>query len=91
MLNTLRYIHANRKAARVRKDFHDPFSNYGRCFRPKVDGITEWHPSFLQLAPTLNGCSKRYERCCKKYRHHSKGATKCHWGSKMLKRLVEKA
>ena len=52
-------------------------------------GITECHPSFLTLAPTLKGCSKRYERFCQKYRHHSKGAPKCHWGSRMLKRLVE--
>ncbi|MGB1196091.1 MAG: DNA-3-methyladenine glycosylase [Synechococcus sp.] len=27
-------------------------------------------------------------RCCHKYRHHAKGASKCHWGSRMLKRLV---
>jgi len=55
-----------------------------------ADGISEWHPSFLQLASTLKGCSKRYERFCQKYHHHSKGAPKCHWGSRMLKRLVEK-
>jgi putative transposase len=24
------------------------------------------------------------------YRHHAKGAPKCHWGSRMLKRLAEK-
>ena len=45
-------------------------------------------PSFLTLAPHSR-CSKRYERFCQKYRHHSKGAPKCHWGSRMLKRLVE--
>ena len=28
-LNTLRYIHANPKAAGVRKGFYDPYSNYG--------------------------------------------------------------
>jgi len=49
-LNTLRYIHADPKAAGVRKGFYDPYSNYG----------------------------------------HAKGAPKYHWGSKMLKRLVEK-
>jgi len=54
------------------------------------DGISEWHPSFRTLAPTLKGCSKRYERFCQKYRNHAKGAQKCHWGSRMLKRLVEK-
>jgi hypothetical protein len=54
------------------------------------DGISEWQPSFLQLAPMLKGSSKRYERFCQKYRHHSKGAPKCHWGSSMLNGLVEK-
>ena len=46
-------------------------------------------PSFLTLALTLKGCSKRYERFCQQHRHHAKGAPKCHWGSRMLKRLVE--
>ena len=27
-------------------------------------------------------------RFCQKYRHHFKGGAKCHWGSRMLKRLV---
>jgi hypothetical protein len=45
---------------------------------------------FLQLASTLKGCSKRYERFCQQYLHHAKAAPKCHWGSRMLKRLVEK-
>ena len=90
VLNTLRYIHANPLAAGVRKGFYDPYSNYGHYGRLENDGIGEWHPSFLSLAPTLKGCSKRYERFCQKYRHHAKGAPKCHWGSRMLKRLVEK-
>jgi len=81
---------ANPLAAGVRKDFYDPYSNYGHYGRLENDGISEWHPSFLTLAPTLKGCSKRYERFCQKYRHHAKGAPKCHWGSRMLKRLVEK-
>ena len=88
MLNTLRYIHANPKAAGVRKGFYDPYSNYGHYGRLEADVISEWHPSFLQLASTLKGCSKRYERFCQRYRHHAKGACKCHWGSRMLKRLV---
>ena len=46
--------------------------------RLESDGISEWHPSFLTLAPTLKGCSKRYEYFCQQYRHHSKGAPKCH-------------
>jgi len=89
VLNTLKCIHANHKAAGVRKGFHDPYSNYGHYDRLEADGISEWHPSFLTLAPTLKGCSKLYENYCQQYRHHRKGASKCHWGSRMLKRLVE--
>ena len=87
MLNTLRYIHANPKAAGVRKGFYDPYSNYGHYGRLECDGISEWHPSFLQLASSLKGCSRRYERFCQRYRHHAKGVARCHWGAK--KRLVE--
>lgn len=90
MLNTLRYVHANPKAAGIRKEFYDPYSNYGHYGRWEADDIGEWHPSFLQLAPTVKECSKRHERFCQKYRHHAKGAPKCPWGSRMLKRLVEK-
>ena len=81
--------YANPMAAGIRKGFYDPYSNYGHYSRLECDGISEWHPSFLQMAPTLKGCSKRYQNFCTKYRHHAKGAPKCHWGSRMLKRLVE--
>ena len=84
----LRYIHANPKAAGVRKGFYDPYSNYGHDGRLACDGISEWHPSFVKMASSLKGCSRRYERFCQKYRHHAKGGAKCHWGSRMLKRLV---
>ncbi|WP_413400540.1 hypothetical protein [Prochlorococcus sp. MIT 0718] len=56
-----------------------------------AEGISEWHPTFLKLSATLDGCSKRYERFCQRYRHHSKAAPKCHWGSRKLKRLVSSA
>ena len=88
VLNTLRYIHANPKAAGVRKGFYDPYSNYGHDGRLACDGISKWHPSFLQLASSPKGCSRRYERFCQKYRHHAKGGAKCQ-GSRMLKRLVQ--
>jgi hypothetical protein len=32
----------------------------------------------------------RFESFWQKYPHHAKGAPKCHWGRRMLKRLVEK-
>ena len=75
-LNTLRYIHANPKAAGVRKGFYDPYSNYGHYSRLENDGITKWHPVFLQLAPTLTGCSKRYEHFCRKYRANQTNQTR---------------
>ena len=89
VLNTLRTIHANPKAAGVRKGFFDPYSNYGHYSRLKADGISEWSPAFLKLSASLDGCAKRYERFCQRYRHHSKAAHKCHWGSRMLKRFVQ--
>jgi hypothetical protein len=83
------YIHANPKSAGVRMGFYDPYSNYGHYGRLEFDDITEWHPSFLTLAPTLKESSKRYERFYQQNRHHGKRAPKCHWGSRMLKRVVE--
>ena len=91
MLNTLRTIHANPKAAGVRKGFFDPYSNFGHYSRLQADGISEWSPAFLKLSASMDGCAKRYERFCQRYRHHSKAAPKCHWGSGMLKRLVSNA
>ncbi|KZR64757.1 MULTISPECIES: transposase [Prochlorococcus] len=84
MLNTLRTIHANPKAAEASKGFYDPYSNYGHYSRLQSDGISEWSPTFLKLSTTLDGCAKRY-------RHKGKGAPKCHWASRMLKRLVSSA
>ena len=76
-------------AAGIRKGFYDPYSNYWHYNRLECDGISEWHPSFLQMALTIKGCCKRYQNFCASYRHHAKWAPKCHWGSRMLKRLVE--
>ena len=77
------------KQAGVRKGFFDPYSNYGHYSRLQSDGISEWSPAFLRLSATLDGCAKRYERFCQRYRHHSKAGAKCHWGSRMLKRFVQ--
>ena len=86
---SLRHTHANSMAAGIRRGFMTPIATTGNCSRLDADGISEWHPSFLQLAATLKGCSKRYQNFCTKYRHHTKRAPKCRWGSRMLKRLVE--
>ena len=83
-LNTLRYIHANPKAAGVRKGFYDPYSNYGHYSRLEADGLSDWHPSFLQLAPALTGCAKRYQRFCQNYRSKSKPVKIRQWGNKLI-------
>ena len=54
----------------------------------RADGI---RAAFLKLSVTIDGRAKRYERFCKHYRHKSKAAPKCHWGSRILKRLVSSA
>lgn len=86
VLATLRYIHANPEADGVRKGFHDPYSNYGHYERLEGDGLSEWHPAFLQLAPTLEGCARRYAHYCRRCRPRAKPARKSHWGTKLLQR-----
>jgi REP element-mobilizing transposase RayT len=80
VLATLRTIHAKAKAAGVRRGFHDPWSNYGHYERLVGDGLSEWHPAFLQLAPTLEGCARRYAHFCRRYRPRAKPARKTRWG-----------
>lgn len=86
VLATLRYIHANPKAAGVRKGFHDPYSNDGHYEGLAGDGLSEWHPAFLQLAPTLEGCARRYAHYCRHYWPRAKPARKSGWGSRLLQR-----
>lgn len=76
----------NPKAAGVRKGFHDPYSNDGHYERLAGDGLSDWHPAFLQLAPTLEGCAKRYTQYCLSYRPRAKPARKPGWGSRLLQR-----
>jgi putative transposase len=45
-LNTLRYIHGNPKAAKMRKGFFYDFSNYGSYERLTDDGLTLRASSF---------------------------------------------
>ncbi|KGG25551.1 MULTISPECIES: hypothetical protein [unclassified Prochlorococcus] len=55
-----------------------------------------WRPAEV-VGPDLIGCRlvKRQAdgsllwALSRTYRHHAKGAAKCHWGSRMLKRLVQ--
>jgi len=52
-LNTLRYIHANPRAAGVRQGYFYDFSNYGSYDQLTDDGLTQWHPAFLELGSIL--------------------------------------
>ena len=79
-------IHASPKAAGVRKGFHNPYSNDGHDERLTGDGLSEWHPTFLQLAPTLEGCARRYAQNCRRFRPRAQPARKSHWGSRLLQR-----
>ena len=83
-LNTLRYIHGNPKAAKMRHGFFYDFSNYGSYERLTDDGLTQWHPAFLRLGNSLEECAKKYKGFCQKYKPKEKTPTKCHWGSKLL-------
>jgi putative transposase len=88
-LNTLRYIHANPKAAGMQRGFFYDFSNYGSYERLTQDGLTQWHPAFLALGATLEICAAAYRRFCERYvpPEKKKGRTNG-WGSRLLKKIV---
>ena len=83
-LNTLRYIHANPKAAGVRKGFFYTGSNYGTYERLTDDGLTQWHSAFLGMGDTLDECASRYRYFCIKYTPKKKEKRVYHWGSRLL-------
>lgn len=91
-LNTLRYIHANPKAANLRKGFIYRYSNYGIYAKLGDDGLTEWHPAFLHLADTLDDCAAAYRRFCRIYQTRRKlGGRRSAWGSRQLPQLGRKS
>ena len=83
-LNTLRYIHANPKAAGAQQGFFYDFGNYGSYERLNPDGISQWHPAFLSLGETLEQCAAAYRKFCQRYRPQPKPERKNHWGSRLL-------
>jgi len=87
-LNTLRYIHANPKAAGMTKGFRYSYSNYGTYDQLVDDGLTQWHPAFLQLGDTLEACAARYRAFCQRYlTPHKSGGRRSRWGVQWLPRL----
>ena len=89
-LNTIRYIHANPKAANIQRGFFYDFSNYGSYHRLTDDGLTEWHPAFLDLGATLEDCADAYNQFCRSYRPKVKPEPKPRWGSKLLANITPK-
>ena len=87
VLNTLRYIHANPKAAGMQRGFFYDFSNYGSYERLTDDGLTRWHLAFLALGKTLEDCAKAYRRFCERYKPNPKPERRSRWGSKLLEKL----
>jgi putative transposase len=88
-LNTLRYIHANPKAAGMQKGFFYEFSNYGSYECLTNDGLTEWHPAFLQMGQTLEHCAAAYRKFCQDYEPKPKpesAESGSYWGSRFLER-----
>jgi putative transposase len=89
-LNTLRYIHANPKAANMQSGFFYDFSNYGTYDRLTDDGLTKWHPAFLSLGKTLDECAKNYRGFCRKYKPRHKPEKRSSWGSRFLPKVKKK-
>ena len=80
-LNTLRYIHANPKAAGITNGFTYRYSNYGTYASLTDDGLTCWHPAFLALGDSLDECAARYRDFCRAYQpSHKAGGRRASWG-----------
>lgn len=89
-LNTLRYIHANPKAAGMGGGFFYEFSNYRTYDKLTDDRLTQWHPAFLQLGESLSECAHKYRGFCQKYKGKAKPASKkSHWGNRILADLTD--
>lgn len=86
-LNTLRYIHANPKAAKMQQGFFYDYSNYGIYERLTNDGISQWHPAFLALGATIEICARAYRRFCQRYKPKPKPPQPSHWGTNLLAKL----
>lgn len=57
---------------------------------PVQDGMTQWHPAFLDLGRTLEECAAKYRKFCQRYKPKPKGEKKSTWGSRLLAGLIPK-
>ena len=88
-LRVLRYIHANPRAAGMIAGDEYAYSNYRSYARPADDGLSAWHPAYLRLGSTLDGCARRYEQFCRRYRPEAKEQRRSRWGGWRLWREIE--
>ena len=66
----------------MRYSFFYDFSNYGSYEQLTDDGITQWHPAFLELGNSLDECARKYKGFCQRYRPKKKKQTVNSWGSR---------
>lgn len=83
-LNTLRYIHANPKSAKMQQGFFYDYSNYGSYERLTNDGI---RPAFLAWGATIEICARAYRRFCQRYKPKPKPPQRSHCGTHLLAKL----
>ena len=88
-LRVLRYIHANPRAAGMIVGDEYAYSNYRSYARPADDGLSAWHPAYLRLGRTLDGCARRYGQFCRRYRPEAKEQRRSGWGGWRLWREIE--
>ena len=85
----LRSIRANPRAAGMIAGDEYAYSNYRSYARPADDGLSAWHPAYLRLGRTLDGCARRYEQFCRRYRPEAKEQRRSGWGGWRLWREIE--
>ena len=88
-LRVLRYIHANPRAAGMIVGDEYAYSNYRSYARPADEGLSAWHPAYLRLGRTLDGCARRYGQFCRRYRPEAKEQRRSGWGGWRLWREIE--
>jgi putative transposase len=63
------------------KGFAYGYSHDGTYGQLADDGLTQWHPAFLQLGDTLEACAARYRAFCQRDVTSKKpGGRRRHWG-----------
>jgi hypothetical protein len=88
-LRVLRYIHANPKAAGMIAGNAWAYSNYRSSTRPADDGLMPGIRRTGGLPRRLDGCARRYEQFCRRYRPQAKEQQRSRWGGWQLWREID--